>query len=93
MYLDNVVIYSDDWDVHLDRTGELLNRLARAHLTVNLDTFFAKATNSYLSCVVGQGKVCPVRAKVQAIDDYAVPTTKKELMCFLGACWILPLFL
>ena len=33
---------------------------------------------------MGQGRVCPVRAKVQAIDDYAPPTTKKELMRFLG---------
>lgn len=45
---------------------------------------FAKATISYLGRVVGQGRVCPVRAKVQAIDDYTVPTTKKELMRFLG---------
>ncbi len=34
--------------------------------------------------VVGQGRVCPVRAKVQAIDDYAPPPTKKALMRFLG---------
>ena len=33
---------------------------------------------------VGQGHVRPVRAKVHAIDSYPVPTTKKELMRFLG---------
>lgn len=85
VYLDDVVIYSDDWDVHLDRIGELFDRLAHAHLTVNLAKCdFAKATVTYLGRVVGQGRVCPVRAKVQAIDNYVPPTTKKELMRFLG---------
>jgi hypothetical protein len=34
--------------------------------------------------VVGQGEVRPVWAKVVAIDAFPPPTTKKELMCFLG---------
>lgn len=42
-----------------------------------------KAAVPYLGCVVGQGKVCPVCAKVQAIDDYTPPTTKLERMRFL----------
>ena len=41
-------------------------------------------TVTYLGRVVGQGHVRPVRAKVQAIDAYPPPTTKKELMRFLG---------
>lgn len=36
----------------------------------------------YSDHVVGQGHVCPVHAKVQAIDDLLV--TKKGLMRFLG---------
>ena len=38
----------------------------------------------YLGKVVGQGVVRPVRAKVLALDMYPPPTTKKELMRFLG---------
>lgn len=33
---------------------------------------------------MGQGQVRPVQAKVEAIVGYPVPTTKKELMRFLG---------
>lgn len=85
VYLDDVVIYSDEWDVHLDRIEKLFTRLADACLTINLAKCeFAKATVTYLGRVVGQGKVCPLRAKVQAIDDYAPPETKKDLMRFLG---------
>lgn len=34
--------------------------------------------------MVGQGQVYPVTAKVNADEQYPVPTTKKELMHFLG---------
>lgn len=63
----------------------LLTRLAEACLTVNLaKCVFAKATVSYLGKVVGQGKVCPVQVKVLAIQQFPSPSTKKELMRFLG---------
>lgn len=67
------------------RIEKLFARLAHACLTVNLAKCkFAKVTVCYLGHVVGQGKVCPLRAKVRAIDGYAPLETKKELMRFLG---------
>ena len=85
VYLDDVVIYSNTWESHLDRIRALFRRLSWAGLTVNLAKCeFARATVTYLGKVVGQGHVRPVRAKVHAIDSYPVPTTKKELMRFLG---------
>ena len=54
-------------------------------LTINLAKCeFVQATVTYLGKVVGQGEVRPVRAKVVAIDAFPPPTTKKELMRFLG---------
>ena len=41
----------------------------------------------YVIClgnIVGQGQVRPVTAKVDAIVNYPVPTTKREVMRFLG---------
>lgn len=85
VYLDDVVVYADCWEQHLERVKALFVRLAQARLTVNLAKCeFAKATVVYLGRVVGQGSVRPVRAKVCAIDDFPSPTTKKELMRFLG---------
>ncbi len=61
------------------------SRFGEAGLTVNLAKCeFAKATVTYLGKVVGQGCVRPVRAKVEAIDQFPSPTMKKELMRFLG---------
>ncbi|KAI2654741.1 Retrovirus-related Pol polyprotein from transposon opus [Labeo rohita] len=84
VYLDDLVVFSDSWDLHLKRLGAVLKRLSDAKLTVNLAKCnFAQATITYLGKVVGNGEVRPVSAKVQAICDYPVPTTKKELMLFL----------
>ncbi len=33
---------------------------------------------TYLGYVVGQGQVRPVSAKVQAVEQFPVPTTKKK---------------
>ena len=85
VYLDDVVLVSANWPVHMERLRALFHRLAEARLTVNLAKCeFAGATVTYLGRVVGQGQVRPIRAKVTAIDNFSVPLTKRELMRFLG---------
>ena len=85
VYLDDVVVYSSNWDSHVQRIQTLFERLASARLTVNLAKCeFARATVTYLGHVVGQGHVRPVQAKVLVVEQFPVPTTKKELMRFLG---------
>lgn len=85
VYLDDVVIYSDTWEDHLKRIRALFDRLVWARLTINLAKCeFAKAIVTYLGKVVGQGEVRPINAKVLAIQEFPIPSTKKELMRFLG---------
>ena len=45
---------------------------------------FGYAEVQFLGHVVGHGKVRPVTAKVEAVQDYPPPKTRKELMRFLG---------
>uniref|UniRef100_A0A8C5CMY1 Gypsy retrotransposon integrase-like protein 1 n=1 Tax=Gadus morhua TaxID=8049 RepID=A0A8C5CMY1_GADMO len=85
VYLDDVVVVSDSWPSHVERVRALFLRLAEARLTINLAKCeFARATVTYLGRVVGQGKVRPVAEKIRAVQFYPLPTTKKELMRFLG---------
>ena len=85
VYLDNVAVYSDSWQEHVQHIQALFDRLTWANLTVNLAKCeFAKATGTYLGKVVGQGAVRPVTAKVGAIEKFPSPTTKRELSRFLG---------
>ena len=84
-YLDDLVVTSDDWVEHVIRLRRLMGRLQEAGLTINLaKSTFGKSTVVYLGHVVGNGKVRPKRANVEAILDFPVPTTRKALMRFLG---------
>ena len=84
-YIDDVIVFGNTWEQHLERVRELFRRLRTAKLTVNLiKSDFGHAHVIYLGHVVGQGQVKPVMAKVEAIINYPVPHSKKEVMRFLG---------
>ena len=84
-YIDDLVIYSDTWEQHIVQLRDLLCRLRKAKLTVNLvKSEFCHAHVIFLGYVVGQGQVAPVTAKVGAIQKYPIPKDKRDLMRFLG---------
>lgn len=84
-YLDDLVIYSSNWQEHLTLLRTVFERLANASLTIHLTKCeFGKANITYLGKIVGQGQIRPVSAKVSAIADFPVPTTRRELRRFLG---------
>ncbi len=64
---------------------DVFSRLTEASLTLNLAKCeFGQATITYLGREVGQGQVRPVEAKVTAVAEFPIPTTRKELRRFLG---------
>lgn len=84
-YLDDLVIYSASWSEHLEQIENLFSRLSRANLTVNLAKCeFGRATVTYLGKIVGGGQVRPVESKVEAITNFPVPKTRRDLRRFLG---------
>ena len=84
-YLDDVVIHSRSWSEHLHHVTEILRRLDRAGLTVKPKKCqFAMSQCSYLGHNVGNGEVRPEQSKLQAINEFPTPTTKKQVRAFLG---------
>ena len=84
-YIDDVIIYCDTWEDHLRLIRTFFDRLSEFQLTVNLNiSEFCHGTLTFLGHVVGQGQVKPIFAKVQAIYDFPVLSSKKQLMRFLG---------
>lgn len=67
----------------MDQIKELFTRLTEANLTINLAKF-GQASVTYLGKVVGGGQVRPVGSKTEAICNYPVPKTRRELRRFLG---------
>ena len=84
-YIDDVVIFSDNWSDHIRQIKRFFQIMLEAKLTINLmKSEFGKATVKYLGHIVGQGQVRPLDAKIQTIVKYPIPTSRKELARFLG---------
>ena len=84
-YIDDVVIFSDNWSDHIRQIKHFFQIMREAKLTINLmKSEFGKATVKYLGHIVGQGQVRPLDAKIQTIVKYPIPTSRKELARFLG---------
>ena len=84
-YIDDAIIFSEEWERHLQTIRNFFDRLSEAKLTVNLTkSEFCHANLTFLGHLVGQGLVKPVEAKVEAISDFPVPSGKRQLMRFLG---------
>ncbi|XP_068213448.1 uncharacterized protein [Palaemon carinicauda] len=85
VYIDDLIIYSDDWKTHLKRLRALFQVLRMAGLVVNLKkSDFAQAKVIYLGHEVGLGKVTPKKANVEAVADFPVPLNKRGVRRFLG---------
>ena len=84
-YIDDVVIFSNNWSDHIRQIRRFFQIMREAKLTINLiKSEFGKATVKYLGHIVGQGQVRPLDAKIQTIVKYPIPTSRKELARFLG---------
>ena len=84
-YIDDVIIFSDTWETHLQIMRKFFQRLREANLTINLlKSEFGCGHVTYLGHVVGQGRVKPINAKIEAISAFPQPSTRKQVMRFLG---------
>ena len=84
-YIDDIVVYSDTWEDHLRHLQTVFLSLQEAGLTAKpRKCQFAMFRCSYLGHVVGSGEVRPEQGKVQAVEAFYVPQTKKEVRTFLG---------
>ncbi|CAM4425854.1 unnamed protein product [Lepidochelys kempii] len=84
-YLDDVAIFSDSWADHLEHLQKVLERIREAGLTVKGKKCQIGLNRvTYLGHQVGQGTISPLQAKVDAIQKWPVPKSKKQVQSFLG---------
>ncbi|XP_068225915.1 uncharacterized protein [Palaemon carinicauda] len=85
VYLDDIIIFSDNWKDHVDRIRALFRAIADAGLVVNLSKCeFGKAEVIYLGHHVGQGKVLPKEKNIEAVLAFPTPKTRKNVRQFVG---------
>ena len=74
-YIDDVVIFSDNWSDHICQIERFFQIMQEAKLTINLmKSKFGKVTVKYLGHIVGQGQLRPLDTKIQTIAKFPLPT-------------------
>jgi hypothetical protein len=86
-YLDDVIIHSTTFDEHLEHLRLVFECLRQAELVAKpskCDVGHAEVV--YLGHLVGSGVLRPLKSKVDSVEQFPCPETKKQLRCFLGLC-------
>ncbi|XP_066442030.1 uncharacterized protein [Eleutherodactylus coqui] len=85
IYLDDILVYSPDWDSHVRHLRLVLTRLREYQLFVKLEkcTFGSKQI-SFLGYVISPTEIQMESDKVAAISQWVRPDNLKALQRFLG---------
>ena len=82
-YIDDVVIYSDNWSDHIRQIKRFFQIMRDAKLTITLmKSEFGKATVKYLGHIVGQGQVRPLMQKFKPSQNSLFLPHEKNLPDF-----------
>ena len=84
-FIDDIIIFSDEWHTHIQHIDYILSALKQACLTAKPSKcFLAFKHLEFLAHVVGNGEVKPTEDKIKAIQEMPVPTTKKKVRSLIG---------
>ena len=87
VYLDDVIIFGNDLDQHLDRLKQVLQRLREAHLKLKpTKCQLLRRTVSFLGHVMTPDGVAVDPSKVEDVTAWPVPERLTDVRAFLGLC-------
>jgi hypothetical protein len=87
VYLDDILIYSDNEKDHLRHIETVLTVLREKKLYAKGSKCdFFRTTVGFLGFVVTQGKISTDPEKIRAVEKWPVPTNVREIRSFLGLC-------
>jgi len=86
-YVDIILIFSHDFDQHMEHLETVLNRLTSAGFTINArKCSFCKPKIKFLGHIVSRENLRPDPQRIEAILNYPAPRNQKQLRSFLGIC-------
>ena len=84
-YLDDILIYSKTFEDHLLHLETVFQRLLDAKLVAKPSKcVLGHAQINYLGHLVGSGEMKPLKSKVECLQQFPIPETKKQLRSFIG---------
>ena len=85
MYLDDVLVASSSPEEHFQHLRLIFDRLSHHGIIINAQKCVFGATSvKFLGHLVDSDGIHPLPSKVQAIADFPLPTSRKQLRTFLG---------
>ena len=87
LYIDDVIIFADSFEQHLERLSEVLSRLQTAGLKLSPKKcqLFKKKV-CFLGHVVSEHGISTDPAKIRAVEQWSAPTDVHQVRSFLGLC-------
>lgn len=84
-YLDDILVASSTAAQHVIDLREVFERLRKFGLIINAEKcHFARSEVQFLGHEITKDAIKPLSSKVEAIDNFPRPSTRKELRRFLG---------
>ncbi|MBW0531806.1 hypothetical protein O181_071521 [Austropuccinia psidii MF-1] len=85
IYIDDVIICSESWSLHLQRIARVLHKVAEANIKISLNKCnFGFEELKALGHIVSGLSLGIEKNKVAAVLLKPIPQNKKEMMSFLG---------
>ena len=87
IYLDDIIIFSSNFEEHMERLDEVLKRLQNAGLKLKPSKCeFLQDELLFLGHMVGKEGVRPNPKIIESVQSWKVPANVKEMQQFLGLC-------
>lgn len=85
VYLDDIVIFASNIQEHTGRVRRLFARLSAAGLRLQPEKCaFLSTKVKYLGHIISENGVSPDPAKIEAVQNFPIPKTPKNIREFLG---------
>jgi hypothetical protein len=86
-YIDDVLVHTPTHEMHIQRLEEVLLRLRKYGLKLNMDkTIFGASSVQYLGYTLDQEGISPSVDKMEAVRESSPPRTPKQVREFIGLC-------
>lgn len=85
VYLDDIIILGTSLQEHCENIRKVFSKLKQFNLKIQLDkSEFMRKEVAYLGHVVTEDGIKPNPLKIEAVKNFPIPKTRKEIKQFLG---------
>lgn len=85
VYIDDVLIFSNSPEEHIEHIETIINALHSANMKISSEkSHFFKNRIEFLGHIIKNGRITVDPQKIEAMQNYPIPKTLKELRSFLG---------